>query len=68
MKLAVDAYSSGASQILKSDEKEKDRNAKKAMKAVEIFTDLLKQEEELANDRILKAADIVTELAKAEDI
>ena len=68
MKLAVDAYSNGASQILKSDEKEKDRNAKKAMKAVEIFADLLKQEEELTNDRILKAADIVTELAKAEDI
>jgi len=68
MQLAVDAYSNGASQILKSDEKEKDRNAKKAMKAVEIFADLLKQEEELTNDRILKAADIVTELAKAEDI
>lgn len=64
MKLSVDAYTQGASEILKSDEKEKDRNAKKAMKAVEIFADLLQQEENLTNDRILKAADIVADLAK----
>ena len=68
MKLSVDAYSQGASQILKSDEKEKDRNAKKAMKAVEIFADLLQQEENLTNDRILKAADIVSNLAKDDNI
>ena len=68
MKLSVDAYTQGASQILKSDEKEKDRNAKKAMKAVEIFADLLQQEENLTNDRILKAADIVADLAKDDTI
>jgi len=68
MKLSVDAYTQGASEILKSDEKEKDRNAKKAMKAVEIFADLLQQEENLTNDRILKAADIVTDLAKDDTI
>jgi len=68
MKLSVDAYTQGASQILKSDEKEKDRNAKKAMKAVEIFADLLQQEENLTNDRILKAADIVSDLAKDDNI
>ena len=68
MKLSVDAYTQGASEILKSDEKEKDRNAKKAMKAVEIFADLLQQEENLTNDRILKAADIVSNLAKDDNI
>ena len=68
MKLSVDAYTQGASEILKSDEKEKDRNAKKAMKAVEIFADLLQQEENLTNDRILKAADIVADLAKDDTI
>ena len=68
MKLSVDAYTQGASEILKSDEKEKDRNAKKAMKAVEIFADLLQQEENLTNDRILKAADIVAALAKDDTI
>lgn len=68
MKLSVDAYTQGASEILKSDEKEKDRNAKKAMKAVEIFADLLQQEENLTNDRILKAADIVSDLAKDDTI
>ena len=68
MKLSVDAYTQGASEILKSDEKEKDRNAKKAMKAVEIFADLLQQEENLTNDRILKAADIVADLAKEDTI
>ena len=38
------------------------------MKAVEIFADLLQQEENLTNDRILKAADIVADLAKDDTI
>ena len=68
MKLSVDAYSNGASQILKSDEKEKDRNTKKAIKAVEIFSDLLKQQEQLTTDKILKATDIVSNMVKDGDL
>ena len=68
MQLAVDAYSSGASQILKSDEKEKDRNVKKSIKAVEIFADLLKQEEALSNEKIMKATDIIKDLVKSGNV
>ena len=61
-KLALDAYKMGAEGTLKADEKEKDRNTKAAIKAVEILTDLIKQEENIQNSETLKAADMITKM------
>lgn len=61
-KLALDAYKVGAEGTLKADEKEKDRNTKAAIKAVEILTDLIKQEENIQNSETLKAADMITKM------
>ena len=61
-KLALDAYKIGAEGTLKADEKEKDRNTKAAIKAVEILTDLIKQEENIQNSETLKAADMITKM------
>ena len=61
-KLALDAYKIGAENTLKSDEKEKDRNTKTAIKAVEILADLIKQEDNIKNSETLKAADMITKL------
>ena len=61
-KIALDAYKVGAENTLKSDEKEKDRNTKTAIKAVEILADLIKQEDNIKNSETLKAADMITKL------
>lgn len=61
-KLALDAYKIGAEGTLKADEKEKDRNSKAAIKAVEILADLIKQEQNLENSETLKAADMITKI------
>lgn len=61
-KLALDAYKIGAEGTLKADEKEKDRNSKAAIKAVEILADLIKQEQNLENSETLKAADMITKM------
>ena len=64
MKLSVDAYSNGASQILKSDEKEKDRNTKKAIAALDAIMDLAKSQESADTAKMLKAADMVAGFVK----
>ena len=61
-KIALDAFKIGAEGTLKADEKEKDRNAKAAVKAVEVLADLLKQEENIKNSETIKAADMITKL------
>ena len=58
-KLALDAYKIGAEGTLKADEKEKDRNTKTAIKAVEILADLIKQEDNIQNSETIKAADVI---------
>jgi len=68
-KLALDAYKIGAEGTLKADEKEKDRNTKTAVKAVEILADLIKQEDNLKNSETIKAADVIMKMidqAKSE--
>ena len=68
-KLALDAYKIGAEGTLKADEKEKDRNTKTAVKAVEILSDLIKQEDNLKNSETIKAADVIMKMidqAKSE--
>jgi hypothetical protein len=68
-KLALDAYKIGAEGTLKADEKEKDRNTKTAVKAVEILADLIKQEDNLKNSETIKAADVIMRMidqAKSE--
>ena len=61
-KLALDAYKVGAENTLKADEKEKDRNTKTAIKAVEVLADLIKQDKNKENAETLKAADMITKL------
>jgi len=61
-KLALDAYKVGAENTLKADEKEKDRNTKTAIKAVEVLADLIKQDKDKENAETLKAADMITKL------
>ena len=61
-KLALDAYKVGAENTLKADEKEKDRNTKTAIKAVEVLADLIKQDKGIENTETLKAADMITKL------
>jgi len=61
-KLALDAYKVGAENTLKADEKEKDRNTKTAIKAVEVLADLIKQDKGFKNSETLKAADMITKL------
>ena len=61
-KLALDAYKIGAEGTLKADEKEKDRNTKTAIKAVEILADLIQQEDNLQNSETIKAADVIMKM------
>jgi len=61
-KLALDAYKIGAEGTLKADEKEKDRNTKTAIKAVEILADLIKQEDNIQNSETIKAADVIMKM------
>lgn len=61
-KLALDAYKIGAEGTLKADEKEKDRNAKAAIKAVELLADMIKHEDNLETSEASKAADIISKM------
>ena len=61
-KLALDAYKIGAEGTLKADEKEKDRNAKAAIKAVELLADMVKHEDNLESSEAAKAIDIISKM------
>ena len=61
-KLALDAYKIGAEGTLKADEKEKDRNAKAAIKAVELLADMVKHEDNLESSEAAKAIDVISRM------
>lgn len=61
-KLALDAYKIGAEGTLKADEKEKDRNAKAAIKAVELLADMVKHEDNLESSEAAKAIDVISKM------
>ena len=61
-KLALDAYKIGAEGTLKADEKEKDRNAKAAIKAVELLADMIKHEDNLESSEAAKAIDVISKM------
>jgi len=61
-KLALDAYKIGAEGTLKADEKEKDRNAKAAIKAVELLADMVKHEDNLESSEATKAIDVISKM------
>jgi len=61
-KLALDAYKIGAEGTLKADEKEKDRNAKAAIKAVELLADMVKHEDNLESSETSKAVDVISKM------
>lgn len=61
-KLALDAYKIGAEGTLKADEKEKDRNAKAAIKAVELLADMVKHEDNLESSEAGKAVDVISKM------
>jgi hypothetical protein len=64
--LKVQAYKDGASAIMKSEEKEKDRTAKESMQAVELMAKMNEQEMIDDTKRDLKLADIKADMAKEE--
>ena len=64
--LKVQAYKDGASAIMKSEEKEKDRIAKESMQAVELMAKMNEQEMIDDTKRDLKLADIKADMAKEE--
>lgn len=61
-KLALDAYKIGAEGTLKADEKEKDRNAKAAIKAVELLANMVKHEDNLESSEAAKAIDVISKM------
>jgi len=61
-KLALDAYKFGAENTLKADEKEADRNNKRAIEALKMISDLIKTQENLDQQEAMKAADILSKM------
>jgi len=61
-KLALDAYKFGAENTLKADEKEADRNNKRAIEALKMISDLIKTQENLDKQEAMKAADILSKM------
>jgi len=61
-KLALDAYKFGAENTLKADEKEADRNNKRAIEALKMISDLIKTQENLDQQEAMKAADVLSKM------
>ena len=61
-KLALDAYKIGAENTLRADEKEADRNNKRAIEALKLIADLIKTQENIDQQEAMKAADILSRM------
>ena len=64
-KIALDAFKIGAENTLKVEEKEKDRNAKAAVEAVKVLSNMVKAEEGNATLENKAIADMITKLLLA---
>ncbi len=61
-KLSLDAYRIGAENTLKADEKEADRNNKRAIEALKLIADLIKTQEQLDQTEAMKGVDVLTKV------
>ena len=60
MEIQLDMFKEGANLSNSKEEKELDRNAKKAIAALDALIDLTKTEASIDKDKALKAADMLT--------
>ena len=60
MEIQLDMFKEGANLSSAKEEKEMDRNAKKAIAALDALIDLAKTEASIDKDKALKAADMLT--------
>jgi len=66
MEIQLDMFKEGANISTKKEEKELDRNAKKAIAALDALIDLAKTEADIDRDKTLKAADMLTKFIGEE--
>ena len=61
-KIALDAYKAGAENLLKSEEKDKDRNTEQAMNAVKVLADLIKKGDDIESAETIKTSDVLIKM------
>ena len=61
-KIALDAYKAGAENLLKSEEKDKDRNTEQAMNAVKVLADLIKKGDDIQSSETIKTSDVLIKM------
>jgi len=66
MEIQLDMFKEGVNISTKKEEKELDRNAKKAIAALDALIDLAKTESNIDRDKTLKAADMLTKFIGEE--
>ena len=61
-KIALDAYKAGAENLLKSEEKDKDRNTEQAMNAVKVLAELIKKGDDIESAETMKTSDVLIKM------
>ena len=61
-KIALDAYKAGAENLLKAEEKDKDRNTEQAMNAVKVLADLIKKGDDIESAETIKTSDVLIKM------
>ena len=61
-KIALDAYKAGAENLLKAEEKDKDRNTEQAMNAVKVLADLIKKGDDIQSSETIKTSDVLIKM------
>ena len=61
-KIALDAYKAGAENLLKSEERDKDRNTEQAMNAVKVLADLIKKGDDIESAETIKTSDVLIKM------
>ena len=61
-KIALDAYKAGAENLLKAEEKDKDRNTEQAMNAVKVLADLIKKGDDIESAETMKTSDVLIKM------
>ena len=61
-KIALDAYKAGAENLLKSEEKDKDRNTEQAINAVKVLADLIKKGDDIQSSETIKTSDVLIKM------
>jgi hypothetical protein len=61
-KIALDAYKAGAENLLKAEEKDKDRNTEQAMNAVKMLVEMIKQGDSIQSAESIKTSDVLIKM------